>query len=261
MYKLSSCVYFTILVIFLSGCSPSYIVKNDNVLFVHWNEGVGRTEKLVKGADASSLKQLKDEEYAKDINNVYWRGAPIEKADPKSFILLGDLYAKDKSHVFWRERIILRANPSSFQIVKGSELWSLDANDYYYANSPIGVIKPGQFKLLDENWAEDGESYYYIRQFSKKGRLLSDYDTTIVLSNRFAKDGEHAYFERLLIKHSHGPTFKVLNEFYAKDKNYVYSGEKRLDGADPATFRVSGFGVGEDSHCQYKFSEKIQCKS
>ena len=54
-------------------------------------------------------------QYARDGEHVYYQGAVVKKADPESFIVLGQRYARDKKHLFLGDRL-LEEGPDGFII-------------------------------------------------------------------------------------------------------------------------------------------------
>ena len=82
------------------------------------------------------------------------------------------------------------------------------------------------------------------------------------LDARFARDAVQGYYRGQVIAGSHGPTFQVLSEHEARDRQAVYRGDtyrkaqeywsirhvrvEVIAGADPARYQVLGHGYARD---------------
>jgi hypothetical protein len=248
-------VWPMILLIFVAGCRDGYRVQGDQVVFSRLS-GNGRSLTGIPGAHAESFVQLADSDYGKDRSRVYWLGMVINGANPESFECLADLYSRDRDHVFWRENLIVGADPKTFVILNGEELWSRDARDIFYGDQPIGVKSPDNFRVLNDSWATDGVSYYYVQQFAPKGILRSDYKSTKLLNDSYAVDREHAYYRTQSIPGADPATFKPLNECYAVDANRAYFEAAPVAGADVATFELGvHYHTAKDRYRTYAFGK------
>lgn len=215
----------------LSGCG--YKVEDDNVYYISWNEGQGRVKTLIQGADAPSFQVLKHKKYAKDKSYGYYEGVRIEGIEPLSFRSIHEFYAVDDHSAYYCGQVIDQADGRSFEVVDPS--WARDKSDYYYATHPVGVCDRQTFTVRGEWfnwWASDSKCLYY----QGKKVPLRDRASAVVYRCGFSKDKFGVYFE-----------------------------DRRLTGADPATFTMyrtpDGVDtcVGTDKNSCYNFGEKSKC--
>lgn len=99
----------------------------------------------------------------------------------------------------------------------------------------------------------DGEVAFMPKQQSYENifrRVKIDTDTFCVLSNKYAKDDKHVYYECAVLKKAKPETFVVLDSFYARDDRHVYCGN-RIFEADAKTFAVLQDGYAKD--CNHLF--------
>lgn len=230
-------------------------MQKGEVAFSEMTEN-GRISIVAEGAKPASFVQLSHPEYGKDAAHVYFRAQVIHSAHPDTFVFLGHLYSRDQFRVFWRERVIPRADPDSFVVLDGPELWSRDSREVYYADAPLGVRLPNDFRVISDSWASDGVAYYYIRQFVPKGILNSDFQSTRLLNSAYATDKDRAYFGTRPIEGSDPESFRPLSEWYAVDKKRAYFEDQPIDGADVETFRQEGhYHTAKDQYRTYVFGK------
>jgi len=215
---------FVLALLLLTGCQ-GYKIENGNWSLIRYNEGVGRMVTVIDGADSASFTPL-NREYAKDKQQVYWETTVIRGADPSTFTPLGQLYSKDKLKVFWREREIKGANPATFEVVDGGNLLSKDKGDFYFAETPLGVMDMGSFKSINHGWAKDAKAYYTTPNFSKSGRVDCDYATMRILSDEYAVDGKRAYYYGMPIAGVDVDSFRVTGMIEARDRYKKYRGDQ-----------------------------------
>jgi hypothetical protein len=217
-------------VVLICGCTPTgYRNANGVVSFITWDEGHGRREHPVAGADPSSFQVLDKQGYAKDRSSAYFRWTRMEGADPASLIALSELYARDRQSVFYEGRIVPGADPSTFAIFDVQ--WARDAADVYLQNRPIQACDPATFVMLEKDWQRDSRCVY------NRGRKLANADPK---------------------------TFSVLNFWYGKDARNVYHNDARpLAGADAKTFVIAKPCeiCGQDDRQCYRYSEVVPCKT
>ena len=86
-------------------------------------------------------------------------------------------------------------------------------------------------------------------------------------NNYFTKNNEIYYFtdndglreEEFKVQGVDVNTFQVIDEIYAKDKNYVYRIGKKMEGADPQSFNVlSNKAYSKDKFNVYAWGVKIE---
>jgi hypothetical protein len=204
----------------ISGCAVHYQAEQGQVAFIYYNVGVGRAVKNVAGADTSSFQQLKNGEYARDKNHVYWRGEIISNAEPASFELLAGRYAKDSEHVYLDLNVVEGADPKTFQKLPGKEIWGRDGNDFYYGQEALHVSDPGSFMILNDGWAKDQHCYYYYAYgyLNVSRKVECDYASMKILNHRWAKDSRRAYYGIKPVEVQDLVSFHAVGEADAKDK-------------------------------------------
>ncbi len=162
------------------------------------------TPREIKGADPKTFQLITaDGLYAQDAGRVYYLGVPIAEADPATFEVLEFPFSQDKKHAF------IAAGP-----MRGVERESWRPLRKGHAADPwLGLDKNTQVA-----------------------------DAQALFVTGWSRDAAQFYFGREPIVGVDVPTFEVLSDYYAKDKDHVYSRHYQdLDvivGADPATFVV-----------------------
>ena len=137
--------------------------------------------------------------------------APILGAYPLSFISCGDGYAKDVRAVYLFGRITA-ADPNTFAVLgpadspQGSlngDTYTKDKTHVYLNGIPVSSVDVNSFVLI---YGSDGQP------------------------SSFVKDSRHVYnaYDASIVVGADPSSFIVLNAYYAKDKNGVYS----FDGPD-----------------------------
>jgi hypothetical protein len=86
----------------------------------------------------------------------------------------------------------------------------------------------------------DGEVFY---DTCKQSGM--DTNTIVEINGGYLKDKNNVYWNHrigcdlLRLENVDVSSFEALNEFFGKDKNNVYAGNKKVQGADPATFEIT----------------------
>ena len=163
------------------------------------------------------------------VNNLTWKKESrlLENADAATFKSFGfsGVYGKDKHHVYLEGVQIKDADPNSFEILEALYQYAKDKNYLFAEVKKIGEI-------------EDGFEY---------------------LGNGFAKNNIHAFRQGRVIKGANGKTFELLDEkgLFAKDEQFVFSGDKIIEGADVNTFHQVKHNFYADKNHVYYFGNKI----
>ncbi len=110
-----------------------------------------------------------NEDYAIDKNHVYRSGSLIEKADPKTFVVLSENgYSKDLHYVFLDNEVVIFANPNTFQVIQWP--YSKDDQRIFNGTLPMDVDDVRLFEVIKSS---EGRSYTSKSYFV---RLNSDYE-------------------------------------------------------------------------------------
>ncbi|MBS1604591.1 MAG: DKNYY domain-containing protein [Bacteroidetes bacterium] len=214
---------FAVSFLFLSGCSTGYRKEGSVIYYEYWNEGSG-SHKDRLDADPETFEVLKDDNYAKDKQKVFYNGGVIIGADAATFESLDERYARDKNRGYYGRDRILSSRGQTFRVIDDD--YSSDGVNVFYDTLPLNVCSVKDFRFVmddkdkNERWATDGCFYYY-----GKYKVPSD-----------------DYANMQVFKNSGG---------LSKDKNYVYfldhklnfdvDRKKVVDTIDAESFKVTGF--------------------
>ena len=250
--------------------------RSDSATFVVLNNGYAKDskevyygEKVVKDADPSTFVVIDEpfDRFARDSSHVFFYGNLIKDADPYTFIAITEssYYAKDKSHVwmFGGTPVLLPvADPTTFKVLDG--LYAKDNSNVYRGSEIVKNADPRTFSTIvgsGLDYRKDYKAVYY-------GDTLipgADPDTFKNLhGSRFSIDKNYAYYTSpvpnvSIIPGADVASFTTLsefgNEFYSKDKNFVYFETGKVPEADPSTF-ISEWSQGNwhyDAHDKNHF--------
>ena len=84
-----------------------YTIKNNEV---YWDE------ELIEGADSKTFKILGEGYYAKDKNNIYYKGEKFE-GNPDTLKIIDNHYYKDKYSAYFEGIRINNSNPKTFKVL------------------------------------------------------------------------------------------------------------------------------------------------
>lgn len=210
----------------------SYEIRTGKVHYIP--EPFEDNEVILEGIDLSSFKIFYN--YAKDKNNVYYKGFIIVGADAKSFKEVSFDYAKDKNFVYYGSMILDKADSKTFKVLNNS-CFAKDKKNIYFLNEILENVDFNTFKVLDESYSRDKNTVY-----------------------TYSCDGpDHKYSGYNKLKEADVNNFKVLSFKYAKDKNNVYYMGQKLEKADAKTFKAAEKNYdAEDKNSYYKDGEAIK---
>jgi hypothetical protein len=190
--------------------------------------------------------------FAKDLDTVYYRASLIEAADAQTFEWYKGVYGKDQKHVFLQDRMIPGADPRTFRVDEAIDYYSFDRDRVYYRTIGIDGSDPDTFVIMSDAYARDDNQAYY--QYDGNLKVIhADMDTfSLVGEDRagahFAKDKDFVYINGIGIRDVDPYTWqqvyvtydsgRTLETDYSRDKDSVFYFERKLDKADPDTFRV-----------------------
>lgn len=245
------------LLMLITGCVTGYQVQEEGVIYITWDEGSGRQEFVVSGADPHSFQVIEDKLYAKDKRAVYYRKYSVVGADPRSFRLLTERYSLDAYHVYLNGKLIPGADPATFQLITSD--WARDKNDIYLASWPIESCDPATFRIVNHNWAVDSQCAY--ASFNKLPG--ADPGTFSALNRGYAKDKDHVYaaFTREFVKEelSELPA-AVQNNMAITSQSILYLAH-RIDLADTDAFVVDDklFENARDRYRCFRRGVVVEC--
>lgn len=116
-------------------------------------------------------------------------------------------------------------------------------------NIEIAGADPKTFKVLTFNWdfswlsyAKDKNNAYFFILRLDGGKLVcrkinsKSIESFEVLEDYYARDNDYVYYMGRKKADSDPKTFEILDLGYTKDINNVYYNGKKIEGADPKTF-------------------------
>ena len=228
MSKRSKLLFLLLTIFVIPACifNSGYQEKNGTYVYVLSYEGTTR-DNPIEGVDPETFVILDKNGYAKDKLRVYYKGYPVEGANPLSFERITEHYGKDADHVYYELELVPGADPATFKVFETQ--WGRDVHDIYLQYRPLEACDPSTFEILAESWQRDSKCVYF------QGRKTPDADPA---------------------------SFVVLNFSFGKDKNHVYSNDPVIiEGADPVTFKVQEVCkvCGEDKNGCYVDNKKASC--
>lgn len=172
--------YIFFVIISFSSCKHGYQKVDDDWVWITNTEQGNHITEIIT-SDKFSFKILNNKEYAKDKDFVYWRGLVIEKADPKSFKIIGNSYSKDKNYVFLDNETVIFANPKTFKTLKWP--YSYDGEYIFNGNLPLQVNTIKEFKIVKTNGSKiTFDKSFFIEQYKEYKWLDSIKVESIIIS-------------------------------------------------------------------------------
>ncbi|MCA9245948.1 MAG: DKNYY domain-containing protein [Planctomycetales bacterium] len=244
----------------VSGASKGFFVTDGQPTYHDWNAGFGNIIEPLEGAHAASFHAFAQPKnamalFARDRKHVYmavsYTPREITGADAKSFSLITNdgLYAKDAKHVYFLGVPILEANPLTFEVLMYP--FSQDKEDAFIGAAPIPNVDRESWRPLREGWADDC--------WERSANVIRPKPQESIHVNGWSRDANAFYYGREAISGIDVATFEVLSDYYAKDKNNVYSQHYgklvAIKNADASTFvvhedaeEILGRPRGADAH-------------
>ncbi len=196
--------------------------------------------------------------YAKDKNNVFYKGQIILEADQKSFEVFDSInsyqnqdilfppsyithsfnfYGKDNKNIYYGADIIENADQKSFKVF--SICYAKDNQYVYYRGEILKNADPLSFTDVKIAFAKDKTNVYYY------GNVFSNCPNSFVLLKgryvKYAKDSLNAYYihptlgvdtiENAIVK-----SFRSIGDLYATDDKSIFIGSSFFENSDPGTF-------------------------
>jgi hypothetical protein len=204
----------------LTGCNTGYQQINGEWKYVTLDEGYGRRENPIAGADAASFEKLGRSGFARDRSQVYYQGKPLEGADAATFENLKGSYWRDKDRVYYFDHPIEGADPGSYGLLRSD--WARDANNVYVGADPVNPKDLATFEIVNNNWARDS-LWYYPAQYARHAPIeVLDRETFQILDGVWAKDCCRVFYFNRIVEGADPATFEVVNDVRGRDKDYYY---------------------------------------
>jgi hypothetical protein len=177
----------------ISGCTQGYVIHDQEVTYHGWNEGYGKFNYVVNGADVRSFKVI-DDIYAKDKNQAYAYGSRLIGSDPDSFGVFMTEIAYDKNRCYYGDEYTHANHPKDIrsEYIKTNDtvvyrIWRDDGTPY---DQIIPNADAASFKALSYGYSEDKNNVYFASYGVTK--LKYDVATFTIVNPCFIKDKNSA---------------------------------------------------------------------
>jgi hypothetical protein len=193
-----------------------------------------------------------DPSFAKDSENVFFDGAIIIGADPRSFRVLGSQYefggyAKDARSAYYEES----GSSGTVAPIPRVDLATFANVGYGYARDKNHVYRFGN--IID---GADPRTFSFLG-FSGIQGVSGD--------GLYTMDSGHVFYDGVELAEADPKTFALIFDGmgdvtgYAKNKNYVYNAYEgfAIEGADPRTFAVLSRWYAKDKFNVYSYDASV----
>lgn len=173
---------------------------------------------IIPGAKPASFRVLsRDGAFTRDATRMYFHGAPIENADPDTFVILDSDFGKDATNAFVGTIML-----PSVHIETWAALGKGHAEDPWYRSAHDTHVKAPS-KLNGSGWSRDKNFVYYGERTIKK----LDPDSLTILGDYYVKDKTFVFYCDSEVKGADADSFVLLpGPHYAnpdaKDANASY---------------------------------------
>lgn len=232
----------------LSGCGVGYNVdtSSNTVTWATWDEGNGRCEWPVVGADARTFRVMPirsntgRQEFGRDKAHVYRESRRIEGADPDSFRAFGPRLYRDDKSVF--RSVYLHGTGRDAQ------------TPGHPSASPFAIVQlqdsdPDSFRELDPTWSRDAKRVFC----ETRGFVPSDIDSFKILAHNWAADRHAVYYANRKITQADRDSFEVFDRWrdFGRDCDHVFWKGWLVDGADRNSFVPTSLHEGHDNKTNF----------
>ncbi|QTD36368.1 DKNYY domain-containing protein [Polaribacter batillariae] len=186
-------IHILILTILVVSCGEGYEKTNDNKWTWVLHSEAGRHIREID-ADNATFEILNYQEYAKDKNNVYWRGVKISNADPETFNVITDNgYSKDENNVYLDNDIVIFANPNTFEVMQWP--YSKDDKRIFNGNLPMEVDNIQDFEITKSGGGKSSSTKAFFIEWNEEYKWLDTLNINgiIVGENAEAKTKNERY--------------------------------------------------------------------
>ena len=186
---------------------------------------------IIKNADKDTFEVMKDSNYSKDKNNIYYTRMDViqlQDVDKNSFTIVEDEdFSYDKNNVYYRGRKLNDISPNGFKVVRLVNR----------PNLPINFLNDNKniYKLIDVFDEETGELKSVKTAVVKNPKVDSKTFEVFDYWGNYFRDKNNVYYENELykiglkkIEDADKNSFEILNDEFSKDKNNVYYYGKKM---------------------------------
>ncbi|MCX2680460.1 DKNYY domain-containing protein [Galbibacter sp. EGI 63066] len=182
-------------------------------------------------------------EYGNRRDKHLWK---IEKANPKTFEKIDSDWSKDDKHYYYDYHLI-NVDYSSFEVLNKS--FAKDKDTVYQLKNPTllptPAIDPATAKTLNDRYISDKNNIYDFQEYVDGERVDSltafsykNLDGLKILKDEYLVLDDKVIYDGFEIGTVDIPSFQVVHESYAKDKERVFYLGKMIENADPNTFEI-----------------------
>ncbi len=168
--------------------------------------------------------------YKEKDGKIYFNG---EEITDKSFVVLNDAFAKDSTTAYYKNKSFQYADVATFEAV--DDHYAKDKNKAYYCDEYC-----------------EGQNYYMTKRQTITEINNAQLSSFVSLTNGYAKDNLHAYFEGIAFKVKDVATLEVIDWHFVKDAVQAYLNRQPIAGSDGKTFELIDDNFAKDTaHIYY----------
>lgn len=199
-----------------------------------------------------------------DKNSFFLNGSKIN-VDRKTFVRLNLTLGVDRNHVYAivnRSAVIPKLATPPGDAAAISDNYARIGNAIIFSNwkTDFSVVN---FPTIDSVHVLNDLNISVNGQLVRNGALIPgvDVSTWEEIGPDHFKDRNSVYFECLKIDQANAGTFKVVADGYGKDDRHVFYQDKKLNGADPVSFKYEfSTALATDGKLVFKNGEAIDRK-
>ncbi len=83
--------------------------------------------------------------FAKDKDNIYYKGKIWNGADYQTFEIIYNYYSKDKDHIFFEDKVVYGADLKTFEVI--NDYYAKDKNSVYLSGEKVKNANPKTFDI------------------------------------------------------------------------------------------------------------------
>ncbi|OGG87319.1 hypothetical protein A3B87_01790 [Candidatus Kuenenbacteria bacterium RIFCSPHIGHO2_02_FULL_39_13] len=255
----------------LKNLKDGYYIQND---VVHFNDidyfDDYNEDRVLKSANANKIDVL-DYGYAKDNNNLYYRGNIIDSisVDLESIEALNELYIKDKNNVYCKKYMDTFADQMS--LLKGADAkdfvviavnsypsrYARDNNNVYQSCEKISSEDNDIYSFYKDREIKD-ENFKYTFSVDSGRRIPNNADVGSYefLGYQYSKDKNHVYHNNRIMSDK-PESAKYLGGNYVTDGEHVYIMGFPTEKLDINSFEYLKYEFAKDKNGVYRNSTLI----
>jgi hypothetical protein len=221
-----------------SPCSP-YVSGEINSQYEVRSDGVYYIERLLENADAETFQDL-GKGYAKDKNSIFVDGVSKSSFDAATFQILENYYTKDKDSVHRGHAIVSDADAGTFEVIG---LFAKDKNHVYCDNDVVEGFDIQTFENINDWYIADVDSIYFCDGLYGVDIIdRNEFCPFKIFEDKYARDNNYVYYEGRILEDANPASFSVIDsesDDYSKDDKNVFIRAWKTEATDPQTFELS----------------------